>query len=701
MTVSRRWLVAFAVVLFMAAPAHAELPLIRLDQIFPLGGSAGTTVTLDIRGRDLDGVKALHFDHSGFRSEFVKANQFKVVIAPDVPAGTYEVRAVGTFGISGARLFAVARGLVDVREVEPNDTPDKAQVVPVNCAIHGTSDGNGDDFFRFVAKKGQRLVIDCQGFRLDSQLRAQLTLSTADGRDLLESKPYYHRTDPLLDFLAPADGAYVLRLHDATYSGGLPYCLVISDQPYIENAFPCSLVPGESTKVRLRGRNLPSAKPALSGETLDEATVPITGPRERVDGFSFLQHFLSPNLNARGWQLEPSGWPACLRPATFHCADAPVTLDQEPNDTADTAQRITLPTVISGRFDKPGDADWYTFTAKAGDQIAVDLLCERLEFPGDPFVIIFDSKGTELATFDDHGINMRALAQFNRDPVGTFRVPANGDYRVFVQERYRNGGPRYQYVLRLGKITPDFFPVAFPETPSDPSCPVVRQGGSAFYEICLNRRDFNGPVTVEAEGLPPGLACPPVFLSPQTQTGAIVFTAAANAPEWTGAIRLKAWTVVDGQRVERAVRCAQRRWATANISTSIAVREICLAVRPGAPYALKMPDPPLTLPAGGAGEVTVTVQRHWPEFKGKVQLTGLNLPPGCNMPTTDLLADKNEVKVKLTVATNVPPGTYSLGVRGDAQVPYNRDPTATSRPNVRVADPSTAMLITVTAPLKK
>ena len=45
--------------------------------------------------------------------------------------------------------------------------------------------------------------------------------------------------------------------------------------------------------------------------------------------------------------------------------------------------------------------------------------------------------------------NFNALAQFNRDPLGVFRFPSDGVYRLLVQERYRNGGPRYQYVLKL------------------------------------------------------------------------------------------------------------------------------------------------------------------------------------------------------------------------------------------------------------
>jgi hypothetical protein len=175
----------------------------------------------------------------------------------------------------------------------------------------------------------------------------------------------------------------------------------------------------------------------------------------------------------------------------------------------------------------------------------------------------------------------------------------------------------------------------------------------------------------------------------------------ATAMATTFSIRLKASALVEGHPLVREVACAQRRWAIANINTSVSVRQICLAVRPRAPYGLRMQGAPLTLAAGSAGEVSVTVARHWPDFKGKVQLTGLNLPPGFSMPTTDLPADKHEVKVKLSVAANVPPGTYSVTVRGDSQMPYNRDPAATNRPNVRVADPAAPMLLTVTPALKK
>ena len=55
----------------------------------------------------------------------------------------------------------------------------------------------------------------------------------------------------------------------------------------------------------------------------------------------------------------------------------------------------------------------------------------------------------------------------------------------------------------------------------------------------------------------------------------------------------------------------------------------------------------------------MTVRRAG-DFKGKLQLTGLDLPPGFSLAATDLPAGKDAVTAKLTVAGNVPPGTYSV-----------------------------------------
>ena len=55
-------------------------------------------------------------------------NQFAVTIAADVPPGVYDVRAIGTFGISNPRSFVVGT-LPEVKEQGGNNTREKPQPI--------------------------------------------------------------------------------------------------------------------------------------------------------------------------------------------------------------------------------------------------------------------------------------------------------------------------------------------------------------------------------------------------------------------------------------------------------------------------------------------------------------------------------------------------------------------------------------------
>src|SRR3954452_20386357 len=335
---------ALILTLLLPLPTQAQLPHARLDRTFPLGGKAGSSIVLDVQGKDLDDLTTLHFDRPGFKAERLKTNQFRVTIPADAEPGTVEVRTVGKHGISGARLFAVQKGLDEVLEKEPNDSADKAQPVPLDCVVNGSSDGDGDDFFRFLAKKGQRVVIDCWALRLDSTLRASLELADADGKVLARSRPYYLRTDPLLDVVIPADGDYVVGIHDSTYVGGLPYRLVITTRPQIENVFPMAVEVGKSATLAVLGRNLPNSKP-FSGEkvldrALDVVNVAFDAPKDPLSlfRFPFLVHPAAPAAKFRGWQAWPKGIEKAINPANLLITDDPVTVEKEPNDSADKAQ---------------------------------------------------------------------------------------------------------------------------------------------------------------------------------------------------------------------------------------------------------------------------------------------------------------------------------------------------------------------------
>src|SRR5436309_2930772 len=112
----------------LASASRAELPSVRFNRLTPLGGAAGSTVEVEVAGADIEEVKTLLFDHPGLKATFVQERRFRVSIAADVPAGTYDVRLVGRFGVSNPRLFAVSHGLVDVARTEPKDAV--VQLVP-------------------------------------------------------------------------------------------------------------------------------------------------------------------------------------------------------------------------------------------------------------------------------------------------------------------------------------------------------------------------------------------------------------------------------------------------------------------------------------------------------------------------------------------------------------------------------------------
>ena len=211
---------ALLTLLLLATTARGELPSPRFDRLTPVGGAAGSSVEVEAIGNDIEEATTLLFDHPGIQARHLKDRKFRVSVAGDVPAGTYDGRLVGKFGITNPRLFAVSRGITEVAEVEPKE-PGAAQPVPLNCVVNGNSKQGREAVFRFPAKKGQRVVVECFAQRLDSQLDGMLVLADADGRQLASNGDYAGR-DPLVEFVAPKDADYFVTINDLSFRGGHP-----------------------------------------------------------------------------------------------------------------------------------------------------------------------------------------------------------------------------------------------------------------------------------------------------------------------------------------------------------------------------------------------------------------------------------------------------------------------------------------------
>src|SRR5436189_3306440 len=90
-------------------PAMAELPSARLLTIFPPGAKVGSTSEVAAAGADLDDARAIYFSHPNITAvaQTNGPGKFLVSVGTNVPAGIYDARVIGRFGISNPRRFIV------------------------------------------------------------------------------------------------------------------------------------------------------------------------------------------------------------------------------------------------------------------------------------------------------------------------------------------------------------------------------------------------------------------------------------------------------------------------------------------------------------------------------------------------------------------------------------------------------------------
>ena len=705
-----RFLLLLIPFLSAASLARADLPSPRLDRIQPLGAAAGSECELEIQGSDLEDAKGLLFDHPGLTATPLagKEKRFTVKVAGDVPEGTYDVRVVGRFGITSPRLFAVSKGLADVAEKEPNNEAEKAQVIGVNSALNGSSDGNGEDWYRVALKKGQRVVVDCQAGKLDSAIDAQLNFLAADGQVLASSGDYNGR-DPLIDVVAPADGDYLVNIADLSFRGGYPYRLVITDHAVVENVFPRVIQAGQGAELVALGRNFGSqgsaSKEQIPGQPpLEEFKFHVTATsdlRER-GAYRFLEHPTNHTVlptaatcTLNGFQVSPKIGEFSAGAIPVVVVDTPVVREAEPNDDREQPQQVALPLVLAGKFDRDRDADWFTFETTEGGAHSFDVYCERIAGRADPYVVILDEKGNRVTELDDFGHRTAAFDGHLRDPSSQVSLNAKQKYRVLVQDRYRRGGPRYQYVLAIQRAQPDFYAAVMHSQNPGPGALNLGRGGAAWFDVVVHQTGgFAGPLTITAENLPAGLHASPVVMQNAT-SGAFVVWADENAAETEAFFDLVAKAKVGDKEIVREVRPHTRVWSSTDMNSSRPTRRAALAVRDKAPFSLRFAQERIEINAGEKGEAKLLLNRIWPDFKNDVNIQGVNLPGQIKPQLTKVGAGQTELAIPIEVQNGAKPGEYTIVVSGQAQVPFNKNPMATDRPNTLVTLPSQPLTVVV------
>lgn len=712
--------------LWMMSPTYvvAQLPNPALNEITPPGGQRGTTVRVNVLGRDLNGAHTLTFSHPGIVGRQVTrepmpfetgpqpvANQFDVTIPVNVPTGIYDVQAVGRFGVSTPRTFVVS-DVTEISESGANHTLETATELPLDTVANGRTDGNAIDHYRFQAKQGETLVIECIAQAIDSRLQPVITVWNAEGRQIKRSRQL---VDPILIVDVPQTGSYTLGVQDHVYGGGsdYQYRLRIHNGPYVVAIDPSIARPNQQGTFTLHGVNLPNATDPTSPYRVGRAELQQQSINLYLPKEPSLVVTEPVSQTPFGFQFE---LPGMATPNVF-VASHPVAIDSDDNDQPGEAQRVQLPCDVAGRFYPRRDQDWFEFEAKNGQAIQIRVASHRFGHSTDPELFVQkvtlreDGSETteEVSVQDDRGADnqrfrsaiRRGLELAHRDPVVSFTASHDGMYRVGLRDL--NGSslddPRLAYRLTIEERRADFKVLAWVQqqrTDDDKKIEsgamVLRKGGMLPVMIDLFRSGtFGGPVEVAVAQLPQGVKAEPCVIASGQSEGILLLSAASDVETWMGPIEIVARAEHGGETLERVASSATLLTSTNNVEQSRPsarmTRQHTLAVlaydSPAAHVDVVQPnDAPnrshhvVQTCRGAQLSIPLKYVRH-AELKGDLGLGVINLPANVKAEGLTLKPDTDTTELKLALNNDkVVAGRYALFLRGAVKSVYARNAQA-------------------------
>jgi len=417
--------------------------------------------------------------------------QFQEVSAPPMPTGPQQVpgkedqvflwkqRVMG--GQGGAEMMGMAMMATDDPGAQSNS--DNYEVrIKLPCTVNGQIFSGAVNRFHFEACKGQRLVIIAQARGLIPYMadavpgwfQPVLALYNAKGKEVAYNGGYRFNPDPVILYEVPEDGEYVFAIYDALYRGreDFVYRVTIGELPFLTSIFPLGGSVNTPTTVELQGWNLPETRMTPDNRDAAPGVYAITAcGKDKVVS------------NSKPFALDTL--PECP--------------EKESHNTPATAQKVTLPVIVNGRIDPPGNRDMFRFDGQAGDEVVAEVYARRLDSPLDSVLKLTDADGKCLALNDDHADAGLGLCTHHADSYIRATLPADGVYYIRLADAQHNGGEEYAYRLRISAPRPDF---ALRVVPSSVN---IRSNSAAVLKVYAIRQDgLAGNIRLALKNAPGG-----------------------------------------------------------------------------------------------------------------------------------------------------------------------------------------------------
>ena len=565
----------------------------ELVAMSPLGGQRGSEFEVLLQGRDLDGAYAVWFEchdleasiESVERSEppadgapkkdrygkVAKENRreyralLRVSARPEAVLGLHGFRLVTPHGTSNALPLQIVPEAVTKEIENPHQGATSAQPLSFPAVVNGSIDAKGEvDFYSFEVSKGQELSFQIHtDFKMDVPYRAKAELTLYEeveswfqrGRiqRLVTQGPvvswepieaamrWFNKRDFASEFvLNPGlrhsfekPGRYFLSLNSFMGGGGPIH--------HYQLRILASDVHSDSRVERSWFGRAAHPDPADWIER-DSPTLRQLGSFSRHLGPGWLQELRSrsvrtcpqtpPAIEATGdgpSAAEETPEPIASRKALPASQEVDSLPEQEPNDTRTNLVPISIPVVLEGAIDRPGDVDHFRFEVLSDQSLAFEIETPRLAPPHfNPWLKVLDSQGREV--FDNvykeyGGDGDDVNKNIERKTLHTFAEP--GCYYLQLRDltqRAGGGDLAYRVLVRpqiphLGRLELHFDVISTGSQLINLKDHINLRAGTAkeFIVVGEFEEGFDGDVAFRVLNLPPGLEVLPAVPASWTE----------------------------------------------------------------------------------------------------------------------------------------------------------------------------------------
>jgi hypothetical protein len=469
----------------IAGPHGPELARRELQPVRPIaeppaiaslsqfGLQIGQTTRLSINGARLAGKPRIDLPIPGVKQTLVKGStpthlMVDITVPADAPPGIYPLTVFTAGGVSnpmGIALDGLAQWLVgDSTEDRPTSLP---------AAFSGLISGPGQSRVFFRGHAHDRLVAEVEARRIGSRLDPVLEVKTVSGSTIaIEWGKAFLRGDARAELTLPADGTYVVELHDLAYNAPAesPFRLLLGDFRSVDSYYPPVIPRGADWPVELVGAGIPPGTMADANLKHDAAGLAKLLPLPR-------------ELHASG-PLPPLGISDGIE-----VLEVSQPTEQLQMIDARFADKRHESVAVNGRLAKESEVDRYLLAVTPGMPLTLALDGRSLNSPVEGEISIYaHPDGRQLG--GDGGTPGAAAKGFQ------FAVPADvSSIEVAVRDLTGRGGRHFVYRLRISPATAPDFSLALLTTQVN-----IPQNGRTMVRLQVDRRGYGGPIKLRAEG---------------------------------------------------------------------------------------------------------------------------------------------------------------------------------------------------------